>query len=200
MTRADIFARLKKQVEKRYNEGTVTEFDKIEATNFELMDDGAIRVYVRVSFLGAWTIFHGRINDTRDYGLDLTNEEREFLKETFAQAPARVAPPTRVSRYIMHLASQLKDVVGTGSELSSLTGALLSNPNLIGLITHVDVDLIIAYVERLFADLVRDYRSGMAVSGIALLLSNPNLRSIIDHQQVLDEKIEEAKDVTCRGR
>ena len=75
MKRSDILARLKTEIEDLYNR---LEGGRVEVINFELMDDGSLRVCVKVSFLGAWTILHGRINDARDYEVDLTQEEREF--------------------------------------------------------------------------------------------------------------------------
>ena len=199
MKRSDILARLKTEIEDLYYDAPDTELDeaRVEVINFELMDDGSLRVYVKVSFLGAPTILHGRINDARDYRIDLTPKEREFLTETVSQAPARAAPPTRVSQYTTQLASQLKHVVGDGSELSCLTGALLSNPNLIDLMhsEHFDpdagVDSIVAYVERMLDDLIcnpgfEEYTQQRL--WVTSLLSNPRLMSIIQHQQYIDSK------------
>lgn len=187
MTRKDILDRLKTEIEELYNE---TELDRVEVINFELMDDRSLRIYVKVSFLGAWTILHGRIHVAGDFVFDLTDEEREFLKESKAQAPDRIAPQTKVSKYVMHLVSQLRHVVGDGSELSCLTGALLGNSNLINLTTHGNVDSVVAYVERVLSDLGCDPRSGAAVSWVVALLSNPSLSSIIDNQIYYDQKIE----------
>ena len=196
MTRKDILDRLTLEIEALYADTDAIKFDEVEVINFALMADGALRIYVKVLFLGAWTILHGRINDIRDsisiksYGIDLTDEEREFLEETTSQAPDRIAPPTKISRYVMHLVSQLRRVVGDGSELSCLTGALLGNSNLINLITHGNVDSVVAYVERVLSDLGCDNRSGAAVSWVTSLLSNPSLSSMIDHQIYSDQKIE----------
>lgn len=190
MKRLDVLARLKTEIEDLYNG---LEGGRVEVINFELMEDGALRIFVKVLFLGAWTILHGRINDARDYGIGLTPEEQEFLTETVSQAPARVAPRTRVSQYVMHLVAQLSHIVGDGSELSCLTGALLSNPNLTDLMhsdrfySEAGVDSIVAYVERVLGDLTCDNRSGAAVLWVTSLLSNPGLMSIIQHQRRLDE-------------
>lgn len=189
MTRGDIQDRLKAAVAKHY-EGDDTKFKGVEVINFEVMDDNSLRIHVKVSFYGASTILHGRINDARDFGVFLTQDELEFLDETTSQAIARIAPRTEVSQYVMHLVSQLRHIVGDGNELHSLTGALLSNPNLTDLIYHVDVDSIVAYVERILADLACDNRSGAAVLWVQSLLSNPNLMLIINHQRYLDDEVE----------
>jgi len=186
MMRADILSRLKAKVEELYKDRT--DFVSVEVINFELRDDSSLRIYVIVLFVGAPTILHGRINDARDFGIFLTQDELDFLDKTDSQAPARAEPRTRVSRYVMHLVSQLKHVVGDGSELSSLTGALLSNPNLTDLIFHVDVDSIVAYIERILTDLACDNRSGAAVLWAQSLLSNSNLMSLISHQRYLDDE------------
>ena len=186
MTRADILLRLKVEIEGLYK--GITGLDFVEVINFELRDDGALRIYVNVGYIGVPTIRHGHINDARDYTIDLTPREREFLTVTYtSQEPARVAPPTRVAQYTMHLVSQLRHVVGDGSELSCLTGALLSNPYLTDL-TYSDtgVDSIVAYVERMLTNLACDHRSGAAVLWVTSLLSNPNLTSIVRYQQCLD--------------
>lgn len=192
MMRADILSRLKAKVEELYKEGTG--FVSVDVINFELRDDSSLRIYVKVSFVGAPTILHGRINDARDFGIFLTQDELDFLDETDSQAPARTGPQTRVSQYVMHLASQLRHVVGDGSELHSLTGALLGNPNLTNLM-HSErfepdegVDSIVAYIERMLTDLACDHRSSAAVLWVQSLLSNPNLISIIKHQRYLDEE------------
>ncbi len=191
MKREDILARLKAKVEGLYKARTGV--DMVEVINFELREDSALRIYVKVGFIGAPTILHGRINDARDFGVFLTQDEIDFLDETDSQAPARIAPRTRVSQYVMHLVSQLRHIVGDGSELHSLTGALLNNPNLTNLM-HSErfepdegVDSIVTYVERMLTDLACDHRSGAAVLWVQSLLSNPSLISIIKHQQYLDE-------------
>jgi len=186
MTRDDILARLKADVEGRYENHDV--FAGVEVINFELMGNGSLRVYVKVLFLGTWTILHGRINDARDYGFDLTDRERDFLGKTASQAPAPIGSQTVVSKYVMHLVSQLRHLIIPGSDLPRLTGALLRNPNLMDLIIHMDVDLIVAYVERMLNDLACDQRSGTSVSLIASLLSNLNLITIIRNQQYEDDK------------
>lgn len=190
MTRADIHSRVKAKVEEYYS-GDDTKFKGVEVINFEVMDDNSLRIHVKVSFYGASTILHGRINDARDFGVFLTQDELDFLEETAAQAPARIEPPTRVSRYVRHLVSQLRHIVGDGSELHCLTGALLGNPNLMELIYHVDVDSIVAYVERTLTDLACDNRSGAAVLWVQSLLSNPSLMSIISHQEYIDAEVRE---------
>lgn len=190
MDREDIRLRLKANIEKLYNETDSTKLKGVEVINFERRDDGSLRIPVKVSFYGACTIFHGRINDVRDIGVSLTQDELTFLKKTDSQEPEQVAR-TRVSQYVMHLVSQLRHVVGDGSELSCLTGALLSNPNLMDLIIHVDVDSIVAYIERILVDLACDHRSGAAVLWVTSLLSNPSLMSIVHHQGYIDEKRKE---------
>jgi len=196
MKRADILSRLKVEVEGLWKSRTGV--DVVEVINFELRDDGALRIYVNVGCIGATTIRHGRINDIRDNDIDLTPEEREFLEETASQAPARIAPRTRVSRYVMHLVSQLRHVGGNDSELlcqpsAVFTSALLSNPNLMDLmhsdrnVPNAGIDSIVAYVERMLTDLACDDRAGTAVPWVVSLLSNPNLMSIISHQLYLDE-------------
>ncbi len=193
MERADIQARLKCVVEDMYNDPTGANF--VEVINFELRDDDSLRIYVKVGYMDAPVILHGRINDIRDFrdfsgrGIDLTPAEREFLRETASQAPARIATPTKVSQSVRHLVSQLRHIVGDGSELSCLTGALLSNSDLLSII-YVDVDSIVAYVERTLTDLACDHRSGAAVSWVTSLLSNPSLRAIIAHQQRRDDEVE----------
>jgi len=113
-----------------------------------------------------------------------------MTREDTCKGPAPIGPQTVVSKYVMHLVSQLRHLIIPGSDLPRLDGALLRNPNLMDLIVHMDVDLIAAYVERVINDLKCDQRSGTAVSLMASLLSNPSLITIIRNQQYLDEKAE----------
>lgn len=199
MKRLDILTRLRTEIEDLYdNPDTELDGAGVEVINFELMEDGSLRVYVKVSFLGAWTILHGRINDARDYGIDLTLEEREFLTETVSQAPARVAPPTRVAQYVKHLVSQLEHLVDDKGSFLYLSSALLSNRNLTDLMhseqfyPEAGVDSIVAYVERVLGDLTCSADSEECSQRwlwIVSLLSNPRLMSIIQHQQYLDDEV-----------
>lgn len=195
MTRADILLRVKAKVEEHYS-GDDTKFKGVEVINFELPDDGSLLIHVKVSFYGASTVLYGRINDAKDFGVFLTQDELDFLEETASQAPARIAPRTKVSRYVMHLVSQLRHVGGNDSELlcqpsAVFTSALLSNPNLMDLIFHVDVDSIVAYIERILIDLTCDDRSSTVVPWVVSLLSSASLMSIVQHQQYLDAEVME---------